>query len=72
MKARQYKWANSLYNNDETVVQNEEQVSDIELVSSKNITQIMQLVEKLIDLTVDDSDRAEKVTQKLLKQADMH
>lgn len=84
MKATPYKWVNILFNNVATVVpaeeqgfnnvatvvQTEEQESNIEQIPSDNITQIVQLVEKLIDLTVDDSDRAKNVTQKLLQQVE--
>ena len=70
MKATPYNWVNILFNNVATVDQAEEQESTIEQIPSDNITQIVQLVEKLIDLTVDDSDRAKNVTQKLLKQVE--
>jgi hypothetical protein len=58
------------FNNVATIDQTEEQESAIEQIPSDNITQIVQLVEKLIDLTVDDSDRAEKITQILLNQVE--
>lgn len=70
MRAKPYKWVNILFNNVVTVNRTEEQESTIEQIPSDNITQIVQLVERLIDLTVDDSDRAKNVTQKLLNQVE--
>jgi hypothetical protein len=77
MKAIPYKWANNLFDKDETAKPNTEQeigveqLIDMEQTSSANITHIVELIEKLIDLTIEDSNHAKKVTIQLLQQADM-
>lgn len=77
MRATPYNWVNILSNNTEAAEQEVEEVEQVEepespseQIPSDNIAQIVQLIEKLIDLTVDDSNRANKVTQKLLRQVE--
>lgn len=72
MKATPYSWAMQVLDIDTTEehVESEEQEIVTEQISSETVTLIVQLVEKLIDLTITNSSHAAQVTHHLLKQVD--
>jgi hypothetical protein len=70
MKATPYSWATSFIDDNSTEEHDEIQENVTEHFSSETVTLIVQLIEKLIDLTISDNNRAVRVTHQLLKQVD--
>jgi hypothetical protein len=78
MKATPYSWAMQLIDTytpeehveSEAYIESEAQEIVTEQFSSETVTLIVQLVEKLIDLTITNSSHAAQVTLHLLKQMD--
>ncbi|QGQ44697.1 hypothetical protein [Metabacillus sediminilitoris] len=71
MKATPYAWATIFLDHESTEKEHvESQENATEYFSSETVTLIVQLIEKLVDLTITDSNRAAQEIHHLLKQVD--